>query len=91
MTEARFTKGPWVKGKWGQLVNPEGKSICVWDCGIAIVSRDEEAEANSRIIAAAPDMYEALELAIEIMDEAGWSRPIQRVCREALAKARGEQ
>lgn len=91
MTEVKFTKGPWVKGKYGQLSNPDGKSIGVWDCGIAIVYRDEESEANSRLIAAAPDMYEALELvaksgAFSCFEDSMWD-----AVNDALAKARGEQ
>lgn len=47
----------------------------------------EEAEANARLIAAAPEMLEALEgiLAITDRDHAAWNK-----ARAAIAKAKGE-
>lgn len=56
----KFTPGPWEKDKYDCLRSPEGKQVGVWGAGIAWVQRDEESEANARLIAAAPDMYEAL-------------------------------
>lgn len=60
MGEVRHTAGPWSADKYGQLRSPDGKQVDVWGCGIAWVSRDDEAEANARLIAASPDLLEAL-------------------------------
>lgn len=51
----------------------------------------EEAEANARLIAAAPDLLEALELTLNAVCLAGWYDDYSAVkAREAIAKAKGE-
>lgn len=61
MSETKFTPGPWAKDKYGQLKNPDGNPVDVWGCGLSIASRSTETEANAALIAAAPDLYAALE------------------------------
>ena len=98
----KHTKGPW------SAIKPHGNNV-----GMRIFSEDlylgfvgnsdrdqEWAEANARLIAAAPDMYEALQLALPLLvrcneitlgrtrDNGAISYAMQRV-GEALKKAEG--
>jgi len=62
---------------------------------VAIISpadvMDAEDIANAAYIAAAPDMYAALESALKLAEFEGHAfRPWQEEARVALAKARGE-
>ena len=89
---ARFTKGPWevvtherfpfqreVKGEDGYVCDMEG------------LSEDDmvTVEANARLIAAAPDLYEALKDADDTLANLGISEVMlgRRSIRAALAKA----
>lgn len=89
----KHTPGPWVKDRHGQLRSPQGKQVGVWDAGIAWVQRDEESEANARLIAAAPDLLEALKQAVdreEYGKEEGDEVPQWLLdARAAIAKAEG--
>lgn len=104
MTE-KWTPGPWVKDGLGRLSGSDGTQVGVWDAGIAHVSRDATSESNANLIAAAPELYEALEplYAIAIDRSAGspeWDDKdtVQvilsigdlRRASVALSKARGE-
>jgi len=115
--KAKFTPGPWRKYK--MTMTPEDwASLCSGEYPITIVRRgqdviaavwadgDEEEQANAHLIAAAPEMYEALEdgrerlIKIAAILNGGELTPAKR--REAytlaydgkqtaaLAKARGE-
>ncbi len=66
---AKWTPGPWVKDRRGDLRGSDGKQVGTWDAGIAWVSRDDEAEANARLMAAAPELLEALKACLEWMEE----------------------
>lgn len=52
----------------------------------------EQQRANARLIAAAPELLEALEQAVTSMQDNGWpnSHLAVRSARAAIAKARGE-
>lgn len=94
MTETKFTPGPWQTH-----ISEVRGDLCViseraWICG-EILNRvrsipEEEARANAHLIAAAPDVYEALEAAA---NSAGfqymWPNTRSKI-EAALAKARGE-
>jgi hypothetical protein len=107
MGAPQFTPGPWrvedrldrpVSGGGGALQvqaahRGEGSSYCV-----ASVNLWESPEANARLIAAVPELYEALSEVVTLLE--GWHRlnfadEIQqqsvRLAKRALAKARGEQ
>lgn len=88
-----FTPGPWSAGE------PNDHSLCVPvkdedGCAIANVwGRNEEALANAALIAAAPDLYEAL-AAIAYLRPAGDCKnelivQMERIALAALVKARG--
>ena len=92
MSETKFTKGPW-KRKDNFVYSPMFDeddtlfvSIAVACTGIA------PAIANANLIAAAPDMYEALET-IERVAGIGMMEddPARVKARDALRKARGEK
>ncbi len=57
---SKHTPGPWTKNKYGELLGPDGRTITVWDAGIAFGQRSSTTEANARLIAAAPSMLEVL-------------------------------
>ncbi|CAM0013893.1 hypothetical protein VPHK375_0077 [Vibrio phage K375] len=84
MSEAKFTKGPWVaRGKTPSRIygmQRKDKEVIVAATGSVI----NEAGANAHLIAAAPEMYEFLE-SLQLDVDNDYKRD------EILAKARGEQ
>ena len=90
--KTKFTPGPWEKG--GLIVDARGIIIRQQWEGTRII---DEIEPNAHLIAAAPDMYEALEAAILEYGKPGgpWNVPSSpgswiEKARAAIAKARGE-
>ncbi len=93
-----YTKGEWTVGKgwtfWDTrdllFVNPNSKIPT--PSKVAYVTPDlVEFQTNAHLIAAAPDMYEALKKAVD--DFAVWDRMIpelQELVMKALAKAEGK-
>jgi hypothetical protein len=101
----------WTKGPWGiaQYENYVGFSI--WAAGVGCIAerwwpaeeKNVPIEANAHLIAAAPELYEALKLAAAFF-ESGYTvlagsgqvsavvkiGGMGAVCNIALAKARGE-
>ena len=81
MKDTKFTPGPWG-------VNTGGEVVCdvndfQW---VMAQSRGDDDLANAHLIAAAPELYEALADLVQAFDgEPGWGP-----ARAALAKARGE-
>jgi hypothetical protein len=93
---AGFTPGPWMMAAipssvvgWPVVQQGVGRSIC----SISYLPREAnpevyaQSEANARLIAAAPDLYEALVALVEEREPIG---PQWRKAKEALAKARGD-
>lgn len=95
--ERRWTPGPWaVSGIYCIKAVIDGSSYVISEAFGRVSERTRpNAEANARLIAAAPELYEALEDALK-----GWlattSEPglnlgeIEKKMKAALAKARGE-
>lgn len=55
----KHTPGPWVVDQYGQVITPSGKTLHM--CGVAIPHFDsDECRANARLLAAAPEMLDAL-------------------------------
>jgi len=89
------TPGPWtvVLGARLEVHAPMDeigwtKSV-VWNAGLCT---DKESQANARLIAAAPDMLEALEAFVGSRkgDGMGWTLDsLEALAREAIAKAKG--
>lgn len=90
MGDLKATPGPWaVTARNSRRVTRQGKMICtavLHNC--ASGAKDEaEAEANAHLIAAAPELYEALKLVVQ---RCGPNSTDGAIGRAALAKARGE-
>lgn len=96
-TETKFTPGPWHDG------GEHGWSSAVFDAnGLPIafcsVPGQGSRKANARLIAAAPELYEALDtlslvVGLTAFKHEGQRAPLQEAvdaARAALAKARGE-
>ena len=104
MNETKFTPGPWTTQGWGALwayipVNDARHNlVCSMYPDPAHDYSRNEVLANAHLIAAAPDLYEAL-AGIIADDDSSTSLALQRsrwddrmvAARAALAKARGEQ
>lgn len=87
------TPGPWTYDKqYRRLMGPDGKDLYIEGGAHWATTRDPEAEANSRLIAAAPELLEALEQFLNhypgginpFLDEA------RSMGRAAIAKATGK-
>ena len=95
MSERNWTAGPWIVSTYDGLIvsiangTKEEQEIAVCDpnapSGYDLDGLEEI--ANAHLIAAAPDLYEALEAAREL----GVDDTQERIINAALAKARGEQ
>ena len=97
MTE-KFTPGPWKATYDSQLqaaieiYNTEDRVMVAVLPDRGTIEAMSEIEANANLIAAAPDMYEALET-IERVAGIGMMEddPARVKARDALRKARGEK
>jgi len=89
----KHTEGPW------DVAFDTDKHILVGckERGICIVPNEGGADepikvANARLIAAAPEMFEALETMVEMVEMNGFIRDYaMEIAREAIRKARGEE
>lgn len=95
MTSAPWTPGPWTvhKSRTTDDVGIIGGGGCLAECFSEIRRKNENAvreqEANAHLIAAAPDLYAALDA---IIDGRMWSMSDNKfgAAKAALAKARGQ-
>jgi hypothetical protein len=97
VAKAKHTPGPWkVRKEWhgdGQEVYPNRKVSIGQPSEVCVVSGIYgECKANARLIAAAPDLLEALQLAAEAMG--GSTDPTllgraDKAAQAAIAKATG--
>jgi hypothetical protein len=93
---AKHTPGPWVAD--GSRVRIATPTKCGYREGLRIDTcyiedaweNDPEAEANARLIAAAPDMLTALEAVVKAYDGPCVTRSEMDMVRAAIAKALGE-
>jgi hypothetical protein len=91
------TKGPWKNEGMGDITgmenDPENGCVGVVDvCNVYLRTVPGRHEANAALIAAAPDLLEALEEIVEAADGSGWNQldPGFFKARAAIKKARGE-
>lgn len=85
MTDTNWTPGPWrtdTKAGFPYDIH------CANGDMIANVEASSEGESNAELIAAAPELYEALSIAVKD-GPAGYVEWLE-FANEALAKARGE-
>ena len=97
MSDTKFTPGPWVVKSNGHYfdIGQDYKHACkeVPVYPTACIGVPHELEDNAHLIAAAPELYEALESARTWVDDCGAQAGLQHILDEidaALAKARGE-
>ena len=93
MTQVKHTPGPWRLVWWGNEAYPYPLSILAENDG-AWIARDGHvsSDANARLIAAAPDMLEALRGMLRLAEAANVSeRIICHEARAAIARATGEK
>lgn len=105
MTEPKFTPGPYTAsiethssatGEWRTSYE-----VCVWKDTLKTVAEvfpidgnDNETEATTYLLAAAPEMYDMLAFILEFVENGGNEGEIRECYAEAIAKilrkARGE-
>jgi len=101
MTETKWTPGPWfhsraktpVDGEYDWCVGAEidgRKHVLIEAFGRVAEDVRPTAEANARLISAAPDLYEALENVMREFGPGTMSDAAFNGACAALAKARGE-
>lgn len=113
MSKNKFTPGPWEYGKAtnyeGFYIAPKGTLPTLAGCErfgknmtVCCFNFPGETEANARLIAAAPELLEALENLVETVEQArtakffNWQSGSHTAmmignARAAIAKAKGEQ
>ena len=87
---AKFTSGPWSKRAIAAALRAAHKHDGGWidELGDGENMPDED---DAHLIAAAPEMYEAVETALECLENKGFARAyVEDLLRNALRKARGE-
>ena len=104
MTErAEHTAGPWKRSDYGQIVDPDGKDVCFRSVTTMCSGSEEsiaEAEANTDLIAAAPDLLAALKAIQWFCDDPNGSEKGETLAnglvrllpaaRDAISRATGE-
>ncbi len=96
MSAPKFTAGPWTFSIGGTGDYPTwGVRIGKGLVHLPGIEPMEVMDANARLIAAAPEMYEALEAMVGIEDDDEYMSQLEvnarlEAARAALAKARGE-
>jgi len=84
MSESKHTPGPWRLDTWnGWLLSTE-------DVGIAKFDMNRTLLADAKLIAAAPDMLQACEMALQDMVRWGIFGPGRKAVENAIKKAKGE-
>ena len=80
----KHTPGPWKRSVTNEhVVGPDGRRVATPWIG------SEEWQANARLIAAAPDMLEAL-TEIEALCHSETRQKLLGICQRTLARVRGE-
>jgi len=87
---SRHTEGPWVYDRRGEnLVGRNGVRVRVYGSGLSFSGLpDDESKANARLIAAAPELLEALKDLVDACDGNYWE--LTKHCNEIIAKAEGK-
>ena len=88
MSQAKHTSGPW-KVRNAREVFKGGRRICFVNAGESLCLREEmeRAAQNARLIAAAPELLDALIVCCDLIEGEGFEPPGN--ARAAIAKATG--
>ena len=93
MSELKATPGAWFRDEYGNLKSPESShTLGMVPLSGVMITSGSEANANTCLISAAPDLYEALNC-IDFDDgmiAEALGDGLQDKISAALAKARGE-
>ena len=90
---SKFTPGPWALDRWGAVCHANKQLVVVE--GVALSGRStDETRANARLIAAAPELLDALKYcaavcAGEALNKSDLINALEKA-RGAIAKATGE-
>ncbi len=92
---AKFTPGPWTdqsidESQWG--VYDAAGNVVAQAMQIRPLRQDlkqVERSANARLIAAAPELLDALRHCVDWFDAMAWDTPAAKQARAAIAKATG--
>ena len=69
VTDKKFTKGIWSIGaSWNLCVISESIGHVIAECSVESYMAEEEMRANAKLIAAAPELFEAIETMIRLKD-----------------------
>lgn len=92
---SKFTPGKWEVDGFGQAVSVfderEEATLFIVDHVYSWANRDGEAEANARLIAAAPEMYRLLEDARGIITQLNVGDPLATEIELFLARIDGKK
>jgi len=96
MSETKHTPGPWVVVTDESAAQVKGYP-CIYADGYTVVGTEgmfgdiETDFANAHLIAAAPDLLDALECLLSELDfTETYPFPSEKKCKAAIAKAKGE-
>ncbi|HFH3873747.1 TPA: hypothetical protein ACGJ1X_003916 [Pseudomonas aeruginosa] len=87
---SKHTPGPWCQDKWGSLMTEGGQDVLLRGITTISAGSDEriaEAEANTRLISAAPELLEALQVCIQQITALCSAEDVPDQARAAIAKA----
>ena len=101
---AKFTPGPWSRDKYGHVIDAHGESILLRSVSIACSGKMvDEAEKNTNLIAAAPELLEACKRMMlwfeveddhskmpEFMHRVDLCNQVEMLASAAIAKATGD-
>lgn len=87
-TRNTHTPGPWELHRVDTSSGDEIHDVAD-NAHIATVWKSNRAEDNAKLIAAAPELLEALEECLQWAKNQGWHQPGVDSCKAAIAKAKG--
>ena len=87
MTDAKFTPGPWVAHETGRARSGVPEHEIHWTDDGECVAEVVHGTANAQLIAAAPELYEALTRCK--FDSLNMTDADLEFCKAAMAEARG--
>jgi|SRR5690606_19984562 len=100
MSKFKGTPGPWKVRKWSGdewpdrriSVGPESDGIATAVCISPRYCSETQAEVNARLIAAAPELLEALRYAVDVLEDLDMNllHNVVENGKAAIAKALGE-
>ena len=85
---SKHTSGPWSHRN-GRIFQTDRKLLTI--AHVAYANDGNYSEANGQLLAAAPELLEALEKMVEIWETGGVNPYPIKEARVAIAKATGEQ